>query len=80
MPIESILKCNKIKTLTTDKAVLIEAVLASDKLELNTEKTEVTRKGGKAVPELEKTGKRKQEEDEKEEHDYIKDKDLEDPY
>eukprot|EP00826_Nyctotherus_ovalis_P064886 TRINITY_DN9528_c0_g2_i2.p1 TRINITY_DN9528_c0_g2~~TRINITY_DN9528_c0_g2_i2.p1 ORF type:complete len:257 (-),score=106.35 TRINITY_DN9528_c0_g2_i2:472-1242(-) len=81
LPIEAILKCNKIKALTQNPKVITEAVKGSDKLELNLEETGVGRKGNPPVPELEKTGKRKEatKEDAKEDREYIKESDLNEP-
>ena len=80
MPLENILKCNKVKVLTQDKAKLAEAIKTSPQLELNPEGTSVCRKGNPPVPELNKTGKRKEkDEDDKENADYVKEQDLNDP-
>ena len=74
------LKCNKIKALTQDKAVLAKALAGSKKLALNPERTAVLRVGNPPVPELEKSGKRKmKEEEEKANAEYILEKDLDNP-
>ncbi len=60
-----------------------EAAKASAKLELNPEGTAVGRKGNPPLPEVAKTGagkrKEKTEEEEKEEAEYLKESDLNDP-
>ena len=78
--LEAIMKCNKIKVLTQDKAVLIKALAGSKKVALNPEQTAVVRIGNPPVPELERTGKRKlKEEEDKANAEYILEKDLDNP-
>ena len=66
--------------MTQDPAQIVEAVNKSAKLELNPEKTNIGRKNNPPVPEFSKTGKRREQpEDEKEEMEYLKESDLNDP-
>lgn len=80
VPLDVIMKCNKIKVLTQDMAQLIEALKSSTKLEVNdTEKT-VSRKGSPPIPDLGMAGKRKgKEEEEKGGAEFLKDEDLNNP-
>ena len=70
------MKCNKVKALTQDKAKVIEALKTSTKLELNKEKTMVSRKGSPPIPELVSGGKRREREEEKDNPLFISDNDL----
>lgn len=80
LPLDTIMKCNKIKNITQDRAKLVEAIKSSDKLELNAEGDGVGRKGNPPLPQLIRTGKRKkEEEDEKENPEYLKEQDLDNP-
>lgn len=73
------MKCNKIKALTQDKEKMIEAMKTSTKLELDKDLKMVCKKGNPPIPELEKSGKRKEKEDEKDNPLYITDNDLLNP-
>ncbi len=74
------MNCNKVKNMTKDVSKLVEAIKTSEKLELDADGKSVARKGNPPLPELIKTGKRrKEEEDDKETSEFLKDQDLNDP-
>jgi len=71
LDIDHILNCKKIKTLSTDKNVILDSVEDSKEVEINTAKTQIRRIENKPLPELQArvTRKRDQKEQEKKDED-----------
>jgi hypothetical protein len=62
--VAAFLKCNKVKKMNATTEMIAEAVASSEQLELNEDKTQLRRKGNKALPE--KTGSLKKREQKQE--------------